>query len=208
MTIRAIIFDLGGVLVRTEKPAQREALAEKLGMTRERLEAIVFSGESGRRAQNGEIEAHEHWTNIVRDVGVSEEEISDLQDQFWGGDRLDERLVEAIRRYKQEYTTALLSNAFSDLRRAIEEEWKMVDAFDEIFISAELGMTKPDPRIYRLVLDRLGVRPDEAVFVDDFVENVEGARSVGMHAIHFRSPDQALQDLDNLLAENRREEQA
>jgi HAD superfamily hydrolase (TIGR01509 family) len=57
---------------------------------------------------------------------------------------------------------------------------------DDILISAEVGLAKPDPRIYRLAAERLGVRPDEAVFVDDFAANVEGARAVGMRAIHFR----------------------
>ena len=67
--------------------------------------------------------------------------------------------------------------------------------FDVTIFSAEVGLVKPDARIYRLTLEKLGVEPEEAVFVDDFIENVEGAQAVGMKAIHFKSSQQAQQAL-------------
>ena len=60
-------------------------------------------------------------------------------------------------------------------------------------------MVKPDPRIYRLVLERLDITAPEAIFIDDFAHNVDGARAVNMHAIHFLNPQQALADLDRML---------
>ena len=76
---------------------------------------------------------------------------------------------------------------------------KIADAFDRIVISAEVGVTKPKAEIYLLALQQLEVSPSEAVFVDDFIENVEGARAVGMSAIHFRDPESALDELKHLL---------
>ncbi len=128
------------------------------------------------------------------------EELPALQEAFWDGDRLDVDLVNLVRRQRQSYTTALLSNAFSDLRAVITGHWKIDDAFDEMIISAEVKLMKPDPEIYRLALDRTRVAPSEAVFIDDFQVNVEGARAVGLHAIHFRRPDQAIAELNELLA--------
>lgn len=198
-SIRAIIWDLGGVLVRTEDFRPREHLAAGLGMTRAELETLVFSGPSGSQAQNGEIDVAQHWENLRKTLNLSSQEISAFQDTFWSGDRLDTALVDYIRSLHGPYRTALLSNAFSDLRRAIDEFWQIQDAFDEIIISAEVGMTKPDQRIYRLALDRLGARPQEAVFIDDFRHNIEGARAAGLHAIHFQNPIQARNDLEQLL---------
>jgi HAD superfamily hydrolase (TIGR01509 family) len=60
-------------------------------------------------------------------------------------------------------------------------------------------MAKPDQRIFQLITERLGVRPPEAVFIDDFSVNIDGARSAGLNAIHFRSHDQVLQELGALL---------
>lgn len=198
-SIRAIIWDLGGVLVRTEDFRPREHLAAGFGMTRAELETLVFSGISGKQAQNGEIDVGQHWENLRETLKLSPQEIETFQDTFWSGDRLDTALVEYIHSLRGSYRTALLSNAFSDLRTAIFEVWQIQDAFDEIIISAEVGMTKPDVRIYRLALERVGVKPQEAVFIDDFTWNIEGAREAGLHAIHFQNPIQARRDLEQLL---------
>jgi epoxide hydrolase-like predicted phosphatase len=206
MTIRAVIWDLGGVLVRTEDGAPRQALAARLGMTRNDLEKLVFTGASGDRAQLGEIDAQQHWQNLRAQLDFTEAEMDAFKRQFWQGDALDWELVEYIRSLRERYKTALLSNAFSNLRTVITEEWKFADAFDTMVISAEVGLVKPDARIYRLVLDRLQLAPAQAVFVDDFLHNVEGARAVGLHAVHFRSSEQARIELEQiLLGENAHE---
>ena len=199
MGIQAVIWDLGGVLLRTEDYAPRRALAQQYGMSLEEMEEIVFSGESGDRAQLGEISVEQHWENQRARLGLSPAELQAFRDQFWGGDRLDTDLVAYIRRLRQSYKTGLLSNAFSDLRQVMVETWKFADAFDEMIISAEVGLVKPDPRIYHLALDRLAVEPEAAVFIDDYSRNVDGARAVNLKAIHFKDPQQARGELEDLL---------
>jgi glucose-1-phosphatase len=201
MSIRAVIWDLGGVMLRTEDVGPRQAMAERLGMSRLELEEIVFGKEAGKRAQCGEIGVTEHWTAVVAPFGMT---IQAFQAEFFGGDRLDYALVEAIRGLKPRYRTGLLSNAFLDLRGLMTEQWKIADAFDAMVISAEAGMMKPDERIYRLALEQLGVAPEEAIFVDDFRRNVEGARQVGLQAIHFREIQQAWSELEQILQEAER----
>lgn len=199
MDIQAVIWDLGGVLVRTEDYTPRRALAEQYGMTLEGIEEFIFSGESGDRAQRGEISAEQHWENQRNALGLDAAQMQAFRDQFWAGDRLDMDLVNYIRRLRGSYRTGLLSNAFSDLRRVVTETWKFADAFDEMIISAEVGLVKPEARIYQLALDRLGVVPEATVFIDDFSHNVEGARRMNMHAIRFLDPQQARKDLESLL---------
>jgi len=199
LSIQAVIWDLGGVLVRTENYVPRRTLAGRFGMTFEEIEDFVFSGESGDRAQRGEISVEQHWENQRKELGLSPVEMQVFRDQFWQGDRLDTDLVAYIRQLRQSYKTGLLSNAFSDLRAVVSEIWKFADAFNEMIISAEVGLVKPDPRIYHLALERLGVVPEAAVFIDDYIHNVEGARAVNMHAIHFRDPQQTRSELQDLL---------
>ena len=199
MTIRAVIFDLGGVLVRTDNRAPRERLAARLNMTYDDLSALVFYSETAIRATLGEISSQGHWEAVRAALHLSEEELRALPGEFWGGDILDQELVDYIRGLRPKYKTALLSNAWDDLRAALEQEWSIVNAFDEVIISAEVGLAKPDPRIFQLALERLGVSPPEAVFVDDFLHNVEGARAIGMRAIHFQGFEQARAALDALL---------
>jgi len=199
MSIRAVIFDLGGVLVRTEDRTSRSQLAERLGLTYDELSALVFDSQSAVQAMKGEITTEEHWEEVRKALGLSKEEYPKFPLEFWGGDRYDENLVNYLRDLRPKYKTALLSNAFDDLRRMIEEVWKFDDAFDQIVISAEVGLVKPDRFIYEKVLSDLDVKPAEAVFVDDFPENVASAEALGLAAIRFISPEQALQELDRLL---------
>jgi epoxide hydrolase-like predicted phosphatase len=199
VSIKAIYFDIGGVLVRTVNRASRNRLAVRLGMTAEALEELVFSGENGRKAQRGEITAEQQWAYVCQQINWPPMKWRDLEAKFFAGDRLDIELVGYIRSLHGRYKTGVISNALSDVRAAIDNKWHMADAFDAITISAEVGVMKPDARIFQIALQSLGLQPAEAVFVDDFLHNVEGARAVGMHAIQFRSPEQVRLDLEAML---------
>ena len=100
---------------------------------------------------------------------------------------------------RREYKTGLLSNFSNDLRPKIENEWAIASAFDEIIISCEVGMIKPDPAIFNLMLDRLGVKVDESVFIDDRIKNIDGAKELGLHTIFFTDKEQAFGELARIL---------
>lgn len=196
---RAVIVDFGGVLVRTEDPAPREALARELGMTVQALEDLVFASEISLQAQRGEIPEPELWRALGERLGFSRpEEIQWLRHQFFAGDRLNEPLIEALRRWKDRAAIGLISNAWSGLREVLQR-LGLLELFDAVVISAEVGLMKPDPRIYRLALERLALPPSAAAFVDDMPENVQAARAVGLYAIHFRNTAEALQQLEEWL---------
>ncbi len=197
--ITTVIFDLGGVLVRTEDRLPRQQLAESHGLSFRELEGLVYGSKTARQATVGKIPADAHKEAVLESLGLPAGAFKEFGDRFWGGDRLDGVLVDFIRGLCEEYLTALLSNAWDDLRPLLENYWKIADAFQEIFISGELGLAKPDPAIYQEVVKRLAVNPAEIVFVDDFIENVEAARDEGWNAIHFRSREQALAELAEYL---------
>ncbi|MCU0488778.1 MAG: HAD family phosphatase [Anaerolineales bacterium] len=199
MAIKAVIWDLGGVIVRTEDFTSRERAAQQIGKTRQELEELVFSGESGQQTQLGQQQDDEHWERVRQALQISLEEFPAFQQAFWGGDRLDQGLVDFIRNLRPTYRTGLLSNHFPGLRNTLETKWKIADAFDQIVISAEEGILKPNPRIYQIMIEKLNIFAAEAVFIDDFIHNIHGAQSVGMQAIHFRSPEQAKTELLGLL---------
>jgi glucose-1-phosphatase len=201
MTIRAVIWDVGGVLVRTEDPEPRASLARQFGLDRYQLEERVFGGESGKNAQLGKIALSQHWANVLMSLNLPPDRLDEFQDAFWGGDRLDWELVDYIRTLRSHYKVGMLSNALADLRQLVTERWKIADAFDDLVISAEQGMMKPDERIYRLALERLEVESQEAVFIDDYTRNIEAARKVNLNAIQFQNPVQARAELEALLEE-------
>jgi HAD superfamily hydrolase (TIGR01509 family) len=197
--IRAIIWDLGGVLVRTHDHSGRARWEKRLGLKPHDLERLVFQGPMGKRAALGEAQANDVWREVTDQLGIPASERDRLVRDFWGGDRLDRDLAAYVRSLRPRYRTGLLSNAWSDLRRFLESESQIAGAFDHIVISAEVGLAKPDPRIYNLSLEGLRVAAHEAVFVDDFEENLAAARELGIHTVHFHTRDQTLRDLGALL---------
>lgn len=198
MKFRAVFFDLGGVIRRTEFQAPREHLADRLNMEVENLVRLVFNTETSRKASLGMISADEHWSAVIRKLNRPASEASAIRDEFFAGDVTDLALLNFLRSLRPRFKTGLLSNAWGDLREWIVSQ-KFDDAFDCMTISSEMGVMKPDPEIYHLALKQAGVAPGEAVFVDDFLENVEGARAVGMAAVHFRSPGLAVKAVQSLL---------
>ena len=201
MTIRAVLFDLGGVIVRTEFQAPRQHLAERLGMEMDDLYRIVFGGGmngSAVRAMLGEITEEEHWLNIMKILKRPAGEYARVRDEFFAGDIVDRTLLDFLRSLKPKYKTGLISNAWSGLRNYILRE-KFDDVFDVMIISAEVRMAKPSPEIFHLALKQLGVSPGESVFVDDFIENIEACQKVGMQSIHFQDAESAMKQLKALL---------
>lgn len=197
--IKAVLFDLGGVLIRTEDRRPRTMLADAYGMTYAELEKIVFGGESGDAAQQGIISAAQHWENVRAALNMREDEVEAVKTAFFGGDALDKQLLDYIRALRPQYTVVALSNAMSDTRASLLNKWKIGDAFDHFFISAEMGMMKPDPRIYQTVLHHLALAPAETVFVDDFAHNIQAAVGVGMRTVWFRNREQAIKELEEIL---------
>lgn len=199
MTIRAIIFDFGGVLVRTEDQTGRLRAAARLGVSPQELYAAVFDSPVAAQATLGRAPAEAVWAHVQERFGLDADELARLRADFWAGDRLDETLVAFMRSLRPAFKTGILSNAWSDGRHIIAERFGLAQAVDDIIVSAEVGIAKPDARIFRLAAARLGVEPDQAIFVDDFPANIEGARAVGMYVVHFKQADQAMAEVRALI---------
>ena len=198
MTIKAVFFDLGGVIIRTDYQAPRQHLAERLGMEYEDLVKLVFESPTSQRASVGEISDKEHWAEVTKRLRRPTSETEKIRNEFFAGDVVDHEIVEFLRSLRPRYFVGLISNAWPDLRDYIAKQG-FDDTFDHMVISGEVGVMKPEARIYQIALEQAGVSPNEAVFVDDFAENIEGCQAVGMHGIHFRDPHKTLIELRILL---------
>jgi len=186
--IKAVIWDVGGVLVRTEDRAPRQALEARLGLQPGEAEFLVYNSAMGQKAQRGEITAAALWRWIQARFRFDDGELETFRREFWGGDRLNAPLLGLVQRLRPRHQTAIISNAMDDLHHTLTVVYPMTEAFDLIVGSAYERVMKPSPEIFLRTLARLGRQPAEAIFIDDFAHNVEGARTVGMAAIHY-TPD-------------------
>ncbi len=197
--ISVVFWDLGGVLVRTEDRSKRERWEQRFGMEPRQLDRLIFGSDAGRKASVGEYSVEEVWEWVRQELELNQEEGQQLTRDFWQGDDLDEDLVAYVRGLRPRFQTGLISNAWLELRDLLENHWHIDDAFDDLVISAEVGLAKPDPAIYKLALERLKVEADRTIFVDDFSHNIAAAAEIGMHAVHFANPNQAIADVDQLI---------
>lgn len=197
--VQAVIWDVGGVLLRTDDRQPRTALGARFGLTYDEIDRAVFGSPSAHSATLGLISDHDHWQQVFNNLGVAADAQQQFVRDFWAGDRLDEVLVSFIRGLRPHFRTGLLSNAWSDGRKNVEKNYRFLDIFDVAVFSAEVKLAKPDPKIYELALAKLAVNAEEAVFVDDVSDNIEAARAVGMHGIQFKTVNQVLSELKALL---------
>jgi epoxide hydrolase-like predicted phosphatase len=199
MGIRAVIFDMGGVLIRTEDPSQRIKWESRLGLKPGGLADLVFGSDVAAQAAVGKLAYQDVWDFVGKQLGLSREQQTELERDFWSGDRVNVELVRFIQELRPKYQTAILSNAWPGARETLTKVYKLADLVHAVVISAEEGVVKPDERIYGIAADRLGVRPNQTIFVDDFVENVEGARAVGMLAVRYLDNAQTVAEINRLL---------
>lgn len=184
--IKAVIFDVGGVLIRTESRTPRATLEARLGLEPGASEHLVFNGPLGVQAQQGQITSRALWAAVAEKLGLDAVELARFRQEFFGGDRLDTAIVDFVRQLRPRYQTAIISNAMDNLHETVARFDPTGTLFDLVVGSAYEGVMKPDPLIFERALARLGRAPQEAVFIDDFAHNIVGAQAVGMAAIHFR----------------------
>ena len=184
--IQAVIFDVGGVLVRTLDHGYRLRWDERLGVRPGESEDIYFNSQMQRQAQLGRVtyDTLWRWTGHRLSLG---DELEAFHDDFWRGDSVDGDLVSLVAGLRPRYRTAIVSNAPDSLMKFLRC-YDLIRHFDVIVGSAYEQVMKPDQAIYRLALTRLDVSPEASVFIDDVPENVETATTLGMQAIRF-TPD-------------------
>jgi len=200
MVIRAVVFDIGGVLEITPDlgvvPMWETRLGLPAGELSERMHDAFMGGSIGTITEDDVHQA------LGDRLGLDERQVAafmaDIWHEYLGTPNTE--LIEYARRLRPRYRTGILSNSFVGAREKEQAAYGFEDLVDDIVYSHEAGMSKPDPRIYALACTRLGVRPDQTVFVDDTVYCVAGAREAGMHAVHFQHNAQAIEDIDRLLA--------
>lgn len=198
MKIKAIFFDYGGVIQRTEYQSPRQYLAQKFGMEYEDIDKIVFDSPTARQATVGEIKEAEHWSAIAKRFKLGKDELEKFKSEFYGGDVIDHAFMQFIRSLRPKYKVGLISNALSDMREYLIKQ-KLDDAFDTLTISAEVKSAKPEAKIYLHALGQTEVKAEEAVFVDDVVANIEASQKLGMHGVLFRDVDEVINQIKKLL---------
>jgi putative hydrolase of the HAD superfamily len=187
------------VILRTEDLQPRTRWEKKFGLDTWELANLIFNHKTSKLASVGKASVGDIWKSVQSMFQLTAAEREALRQDFFAGDQIDQELVAFIRQLRTVSKTALITNAWPDIRHWLENEWQIADAFDSLFISAELGVAKPDPRIFQHALTQLKVKPEKSIFVDDAEENIEGAQQMGLQTILFQDPNSAIAQLHDLI---------
>jgi putative hydrolase of the HAD superfamily len=199
VVIRAVVFDIGGVLEITPDLGIDRLWETRLGLP---------AGEMGARLHDvwlggslGAISLDDVHQAITDRLGLDERQRAEFMADVWREylGTANTEMIEYARRLRPRYRTGILSNSFVGAREREQAAYGFEDLVDEIVYSHEAGVSKPDPRIYALISSRLNVRPGETVFLDDTYLCVAAAREAGIHAVHYQDNAQAIDETEQLL---------
>lgn len=199
MAVKAIVFDIGGVLEETPDLGLEAGWAARWGLEPAELDQRL--GDIWYDGSLGTITLEQVHQRIADALDLPPEEVAGFMADIWREylGTLNVELADYLRELKARHKTAIISNSFVGAREKEEESYRFSELTEFIVYSHEVGLSKPDPRIYQIALDRLGCAPEEVVFLDDAPGCVEGARELGMHAILFQENSQAIAEIEALL---------
>src|SRR5579859_6483525 len=206
MAIRAVVFDIGGVLEITQDLSPTRSQDSITRVWEARLG--LAPGEIDERMRDawigggiGTITLDDVHQALRERVGLDDHQLAAFMTDMWREylGTANTELIEYARGLRPRYRTGILSNSFVGAREQEQEAYVFDSLVDEIVYSHECGMSKPDPRIYALTCERLGVPANETVFVDDYVPNVTAAREAGLHGIHHTANATTIGEIGRLL---------
>ena len=196
MSIRAVIFDYGEVLCTQDRAAHQRLIA-LTGLDLDTFERLYWRDR--RDYDLGHLDGPGYWAKFARDAGRSftPAQINELiaTDVRMWITLNPPMLAWAAALQHAGVLTAILSNMGPDVLRTMLQDFAWLANFNQLTWSCDLGIAKPDPAIYALTCEKLGVQPNEALFLDDKIENVRGAEAFGLQALQFTTIAQLRHDL-------------
>lgn len=185
--IKAIVFDCFGVLYTDTKQSLLDTVA---GDKRQELSDLFTSNNYGYFSRQ------EYLKQVAEIVGKTE---SETEEYISHEHQLNSTLMALIsEQLKKHYKIGLLSNIGQGWVDEFFSKHQLHELFDEVVLSGDEGLVKPNPAIFELMAQRLGLKTDECIMIDDIQRNCEGAQDAGMYSIHYVSNGQLLEKLQQL----------
>lgn len=184
--IKTIIFDYAGVVTQTKNNyIFAKKYHNRFGLTAEELMTKTYNG--WKPALTNKKAESEYWKNLSRELNLNSEKLKDLIIKTFP---IDPKIIQFIDRIKDRYKILMLSNQVESWLEKVIDENNLRDKFHYFINSYLVGAKKPDKKIFLTALEKSGSKPEETLFIDDSLENIEAARKLGIHVILFETFEQ------------------
>ena len=197
MALHAVVFDYGMVLTGQPDPTAYAELLRITGLTPAQFEPRYWADRNAY--DEGKLTGIAFWRKFLHDAGMppnpeKAEELNRWDARYWTTEN-PAMLAWQLALQQRGLLTAILSNMGDNVLANVEREFNWIQRFDVLIWSFQLGIAKPDPAIYRHTLNKLSVRPQETLFIDDKQANIDAARTLGINAVLFLNKDRLRADL-------------
>ncbi|MFN8673719.1 MAG: HAD family phosphatase [Candidatus Sericytochromatia bacterium] len=199
MSIKAIVFDIGGILEITEKTDWDKKWEKILDLEEGFIHRKM--NDTWAKGSIGTITLEEVHKNLSLLLNIKIEQANQIMNDIWKEylGSLNKELYDYFKSFKGKYKTAILSNSFVGAREKEQEKYGFESSCDFIIYSHEVGLYKPDLAIYNLLISKLDVLPSEIIFLDDIKENIDAANKLGINGILFEDNKNAIEKINFLL---------
>ena len=193
--IKAIIFDIGGVMFDETKSTQYSDIAKAFGINPNKF--IETKNKYMKFAKVGDLNADGFIKKIAKTFNLNEEELKEKWIKIYKQKKFSNEMIQLVQNLKKNnYKVIVLSNSH-ELHAKINYERGLYSNFDKVFLSNELKIAKPDRKIYKYVLKKLKLKPEECVFIDDKEDNVRVAKELNINGIIFKDYKSLITGLKN-----------
>ena len=202
MTIKAIIFDLGGVVVELDFSRFFKDIIEISPLNTPNSSLLLEFWRQSDIYHQGKITNKEFYSQaceLLQTCALNQEQFFDSFNSVIS--HVKEDFLVLIKNLKEQNNIKLLclSNVNSShWHYLLEQNKEIVELFDELILSFEVHLTKPDPRLFKLAIQKAGCRPEEIVFIDDGLNNIRSARELGINGIKFTNLENLINELKSL----------
>jgi putative hydrolase of the HAD superfamily len=193
MAIQAVVFDIGGVLMENIQEFYLPDLAEEHGL--DRAELLQLGYHHGQAWGLGQASEEDYWRGILADAGLAAGLLPALVARTEGYVKPIPETWALVEALGPRLRRGILSNMTWEWIRRIRAAAPVDERFDPIVLSCDVGVCKPDPAIYRHLLERLELPPSAVLFVDDRDDNLSAAASAGIQGVLFTKPASLRQEL-------------
>jgi HAD superfamily hydrolase (TIGR01509 family) len=202
VTVRAVIFDIGGVLEKVGPPATwLGPWLEELSLTADDMRKAIENAAPAGQIETGALTESQYRARIAAALGLTAGQerrfFAGMWDWYCG--ELDAELADFAASLRPRCRTAILSNSADGARREEHARYRFAEFYDPVLYSHEIGAAKPDPACYLLACQALYLPPGQVAMVDDVPEFIAGARSVGMHGVLHRTAQETAANLTALV---------
>lgn len=194
--IKTIIFDLGGVLFTNGSKKFIRVLSKRYKFSHLRVDDVI-NGEIGTQYRKGKISRDAFWQKFLEELQIHAD-LNKLEEEWIDGYELIEGTRDIVFELTKKYKVYYLSDNIRERVEKINSKYSFLKWFEGGIFSHEVGVRKPHPKIYKMVIEKVEAKPEEVIFIDDKKSSLLPAQELGMKTILFQNPEQLKKELIQL----------